>query len=154
MGHGTSKGKIDPAFEKRVSDLEKKADKAKTQFRNHGEYREWWTPKGVKDPLDVPSLHTPNWDRNSINQLYSDTIVKQSDESAGTTGDMLAMKWQADFMAVEERAFRTRHASLVRCASMAHGRLDGHSRPEKGVFSHLKNTIDQAIKEGAKTGNE
>jgi hypothetical protein len=152
MGHGTKKGVVDGQFIKRVSDLEKKADKAKTHFRDHGGYREWWTPDGVVDPLDVPSLHEPNWQRNNINQIYSDSILTNSDQAAGTTGDLFAMKWQADFMAVEERAFRTRHASFVRCASLAHGRLDGHSIPVKGVFGHLKSTIDKALEEGAKTG--
>lgn len=149
MAHGTSKGVVDGQFTKRITDLEKKAEKAKEHFKNHGSYREWWTPQGVKDPLDVPSLHNPNWERNNINQLYSSSIVTSNGEGAGTCGDLLAMKWQADFMAVEERAFRTRHASFVRCAALAHGRIEGHSKPEKGVFGHLKNTIDQAIAEGA-----
>jgi hypothetical protein len=152
MGHGTKKGVVDGQFVKRVDDLEKKADKAKTHFRDHSNYREWWTPQGVQDPLDVPSLHNPNWDRNAINQLYSDTIVKQSGSASGTAGDILAMKWQNDFMATEERAFRTRHASMIRCASMAHGRLDGHSQTDRGIFSQLKTTIDKALEEGAQTG--
>lgn len=152
MAHGSSKGKVDGKFQKRIDDLEQKAEKAKTMFRDHGTYREWWTPDGVKDPLDVPSLHNPNWDRNSINQLYSDTILKGHSKSSGTVGDLIAMKWQADFMAVEERAFRTRHASLVRCAALAHGRLDGHSQKQKSVFSFLKDSVQHAIDEGAKTG--
>lgn len=152
MAHGKTKGTVDGQFVKRVTDLEQKAEKAKEQFKNQGSYREWWTPKGVKDPLDVPSLHNPNWERNSINIKYSNDILTTNPTSSGTCGDLLAMKWQADFMAVEERAFRTRHASLIRCAALAHGRLDGHSKPEKGVFGHLKNTIDQSIAEGAMTG--
>lgn len=152
MAHGSSKGKVDGKFTARINDLEKKAEKAKTMFRDHNTYREWWTPDGVKDPLDVPSLHNPNWDRNSINQLYSDTILQGKADTSGTVGDLIAMKWQADFMAVEERAFRTRHASMIRCAALSHGRLDGHSRPDKSVFSFLRDSVDHAIKEGAKTG--
>lgn len=150
--HGSSKGTVDGKFVKRIQDLEKKAEKAKEMFRDHGNYREWWTPDGVKDPLDVPSLHNPNWDRNSINQLYSDSILKGKGKSAGTVGDLIAMKYQADFMAVEERAFRTRHASMIRCAALAHGRIEGHSKSGKSVFSFLKDTVEHAIKEGAKTG--
>lgn len=148
MGRGTTRGVVDGKFEARIKDLEKKADKAKTHFRDQGNYREWWTPQGVKDPLDVPSLHNPNWERNSINSLYSTSILINNDTGSGTVGDLIAMKWQADFMAVEERAFRTRHASLIRCASMSHGRLDGHSKSGIGVFSILRNTIQQTINEG------
>jgi hypothetical protein len=152
MAHGKTKGKVDDKFSQRVQDLEKKAEKAKDMFRDHNNYREWWTPDGVKDPLDVPSLHNPNWDRNSINQLYSDSILVSHGESSGTVGDLIAMKWQADFMAVEERAFRTRHASMIRCAALAHGRIEGHSKAEKSIFSFLKDSVDQAIKHGAATG--
>jgi len=152
MAHGKTKGKVDDKFSQRVQDLEKKAEKAKDMFRDHNNYREWWTPDGVKDPLDVPSLHNPNWDRNSINQLYSDSILVSHGEGSGTVGDLIAMKWQADFMAVEERAFRTRHASMIRCAALAHGRIEGHSKAEKSIFSFLKDSVDQAIKHGAATG--
>lgn len=152
MAHGSSKGTVDGKFSQRIQDLEKKAEKAKDMFRDHNNYREWWTPDGVKDPLDVPSLHNPNWDRNSINQLYSNTILKGHGKSSGTVGDLIAMKWQADFMAVEERAFRTRHASMIRCAALAHGRIEGHSKAKKSVFSFLKDTVDAAIKHGAATG--
>jgi hypothetical protein len=152
MAHGKTKGKVDGKFAQRIQDLEKKAEKAKDMFRNHNNYREWWTPDGVKDPLDVPSLHNPNWDRNSINQLYSDSILTSHGEGSGTVGDLIAMKWQADFMAVEERAFRTRHASMIRCAALTHGRIEGHSKPEKSIFSFLKDSVDQAIKHGAATG--
>jgi len=152
MAHGSTKGTVDGKFSQRIQDLEKKAEKAKDMFRNHNNYREWWTPDGVKDPLDVPSLHNPNWDRNSINQLYSDSILKGHGKGSGTVGDLIAMKWQADFMAVEERAFRTRHASMIRCAAMAHGRIEGHSKAEKSIFSFLKDSVDQAIKQGAATG--
>jgi hypothetical protein len=152
MAHGKTKGTVDGKFSQRIQDLEKKAEKAKDMFRDHNNYREWWTPDGVKDPLDVPSLHNPNWDRNSINQLYSDSILTSHGEGSGTVGDLIAMKWQADFMAVEERAFRTRHASMIRCAALAHGRIEGHSKPDKSIFSFLKDSVDQAIKQGAATG--
>lgn len=150
--HGATKGTVDGKFIQRINDLEKKAEKAKEMFRDHGTFREWWTPDGVKDPLDVPSLHDPNWDRNNINQIYSDSILRGHGKGAGTVGDLIAMKYQADFMAVEERAFRTRHASMIRCASLAHGRIEGHSQPSLSVFSFLKDTVEHSIKEGAQTG--
>jgi hypothetical protein len=150
MGHpkGGAKASIDGKFEKRIEELEKKAKNFSEHFRNHTKFREWHMPKEVKDPLDVPSLDNPAWDRNNINQKYSEEIVGQYGDSAGSMGDAQAMKWQADFMAVEERAFRARHASMIRCASHAHGRLDGHGREKKSVFSFLKDGVETAFKFG------
>jgi len=152
MAHGTSKGKVDPKFTDRINDLESKANKMAEQFRNYGTYREWHTPKDTGDPLDVPSLHTPAWERNNINQLYSVDILAGPGKAGGTCGDLIAMKWQADFMAAEERAFRTRHASLVRCAAMAHGRFHGHGVAGKSIFSFLKDAVQTHINAGAQTG--
>ena len=152
MGHPTSgpKAKIDPKFEDRIKDLEKRAKDFSEHFRNHTKYRKWHTPEKVKDPLDVPSIDNPTWDRNSLNRTYSKDIVGKAGDDAGSFGDAMATKWQIDFMAVEERAFRTRHASLIRCASLAHGRLDGHGKPQKGIFSFLKDGCQSAIDFGAK----
>jgi hypothetical protein len=152
MGYpqGGPKAIVDPKFKKRVEELEKKARNFADHFRDHNKYREWHVPKTLKDPLDVPSLHNPDWDRNNINQLYAEQIVGQAGDASGTSGDAQAMKWQADFMAAEERAFRTRHASLVRCASFMHGRLDGHGQIGEGIFTFVKNTVETKIKFGAK----
>jgi hypothetical protein len=152
MGHpkGGPKAQIDPMFEERINDLEKKAKDFSAHFRNHTKYRKWHTPDAVKDPLDVPSLHNPTWERNNLNRTYSDDIVGNAGDGAGSFGDAMATKWQIDFMAVEERAFRTRHASMIRCASLAHGRLDGHGKQQKGIFSFLKDGCQSAIDFGAK----
>lgn len=152
MAHGTSKGVVDGKFTARVNELEQKAKKSAEHFRNYGSFREWYTPEEVKEPLDVPKLHDPVWDRNNINQKYSVDILAGPGKEGGTVGDLIAMKWQADFMAVEERAFRTRHASLVRCASMAHGRLFGHGETGKSVFSFIKDAVQTHINAGAQTG--
>lgn len=153
MAHGTSKGVVDGKFQARVNDLEKKAKKSAEQFKNYGTFREWHMPEEIKEPLDVPKLHDPVWDRNNINQKYSVDILAGPGQEGGTVGDLIAMKWQADFMTTEERAFRTRHASLVRCASMAHGRLNGHGESGKSVFSFLKDAVQTHIDAGSRTGS-
>lgn len=156
MGHPTGgpKGKVDPQFIKRINELEEKAKNFSEHFRNHTQYREWHRPDEVQDPLDVPSLHNPAWDRNEINRIYSEDVVDKSGDKAGSFGDAQAMMWQADFMAVEERAFRTRHASLIRCASLAHGRLDGHGKIGKGIFTFFKEGVQTAIDFGSMTQPE
>lgn len=152
MGHGVTKGEVDGKFIARVNDLEQKAQKASEQFRNYGTFREWHMPKEIVDPLDVPSLHNPAWERNSINTKYSVDILAGPGKQGGTIGDVIAMKWQADWMAAEERAFRTRHASLVRCASLAHGRIHGHGQVGRSVFSFLKDAVQTHITAGSRTG--
>jgi hypothetical protein len=154
MAHGTSKGVVDPKFEARIKELETKAEKMATQFRTYSTYREWHVPEKVEDPMHVPSLHVDTWERNNINIKYSSDILAGPGKKGGTCGDLIAMKWQADFMAEEERAFRTRHASFVRCAAIAHGRLNGHGKSGKSIFSFLKDAVQTHIDAGAQTGGE
>jgi hypothetical protein len=152
MGHGVKKGEVDSAFSARINDLEKKARAIADQFKNYNSPRPWFMPDTVEDPLDVPSLHAPTWERNGINQLYATEVLSGPGNKGGTVGDLIAMKWQADFMAAEERAFRTRHASLARCAALAHGRLDGHGKIGKSIFSFLKDAVQLHIDAGGRGG--
>lgn len=156
MGHPQNPGKatIDSKFQQRITELENKARNFSQHFRNHNTFREWHVPKELADPLDVPSLHVPAWERNEINKLYSEEIVGKWGDQSGSAGDATAMNWQADYMAVEERAFRTRHASMIRCAAMAHGRLDGHGQQGQSLFSFLRDGIQTAIDFGRETGAE
>lgn len=162
MAHGTSKGEVDSKFEARINDLEESARKIADHFKTWGTLRPWHTPKELvdqeRDLLDVPALHNPCWDRNDINQTYSEKILAGPGKQGGTSGDLIAMKWQADFMAVEERAFRMRHASLARCAALMHGRLDGHGKEQVGVFSFFKQAVQNYINigraHGQSTGGE
>lgn len=148
-GTGTSKGQVDGKFEARINELEQKAQQMSEAFRNTDK-RPWHTPKDMEgyDLLDVPGMHEPSWNRDNINQLYSESILAGPGKQGGTTGDLVAMKWQADFMASEERAWRTRHASFVRCACFMHGRLDGHGKSGVSVFSFLKDGVNSYIKAG------
>lgn len=154
MAHGTSKGQVDDKFTKRVNELEELARQMSEQFKTWEGIRPWHTPKDLtdRDLLDVPALHNPCWDRNNINQIYSEKILAGPGKQGGTSGDLIAMKWQADFMATEERAFRMRHASLARCAALMHGRLDGHGKEQVGVFSFFKQAVQNHINIGRAHG--
>jgi hypothetical protein len=97
----------------------------------------------------VPHLHETAWNRDEINRVYSQQVLGGMGENSGTTGDLMAMKWQADFMAMEERAFRFRHASMVRCATMAHGRMKGHGLDSGSVFTKIEESVKSFIDAGA-----
>lgn len=144
----TPKGKIDDKFQARISDLQQKAKSQSEHFKSHSGTREWHTPEEMKtrDLMDVPNLHEPSWNRDNLNQLYSDTILAM--ENGGVVGDLIGVKRQINFMAVEERAWRLRHASKSRCLALSHGRLDGHGH-RQGVFKMVENDIENRMKLGA-----
>jgi hypothetical protein len=153
-GTGTTKGQVDGKFEARVDQLEQRAKKMSELARTYlSGWRPWHTPDELKtkELLDTPGIHMPSWDRNNINQIYSESVLAGPGKEGGTTGDLIAMKWQADFMAVEERAWRTRHASYARCMAFMHGRLDGHGKPKISVFSFLKDGVQSHIDAGGKS---
>jgi hypothetical protein len=154
MAHGVKKGKIDPAFSGRIDDLERVAREQSEQFRRQNSVRPWHTPESMKDRdlLDVPNLHEPAWNRDELNKTYAQDVVSTDQNSRGTHGDVMALKLQIDFMAEEERAWRVRHATPVRCAAVAHGRLHGHGVANGSVFSDISKTADTFLVLGGFTG--
>lgn len=154
MGHGTSKGVVDTTFTQRITQLEEQARKIAAHYQHMEAPRPWHVPDALKtrDLLDVPGLHNPAWDRNNINETYSEKVLAGPGKAGGTSGDLIAMKWQADFMSTEERAFRLRHASHARCAAMMHGRLNGHGRANVSVFSFFKDAVENMIEVGKAHG--
>ena len=83
------------------------------------------------NPFDIPGM-TGAFDRDDINQHYAEMLSDPA--NLGSLGSSLALKLQVDWLAVLERAFRTRHASSVRCAVHAAARRKGHSSGA-GIFS-------------------
>jgi len=144
----TAKGEVDSKFEDRIADLQNKAQKQSEHFRSHSGTRLWHTPEEMseRDLMDVPNLHEPAWNRDNLNQLYAESILALKD--GGVVGDLIGVKRQINFMAVEERAWRLRHASKSRCLAVSHGRLDGHG-DRRGIFSMIKNEIENRMKLGA-----
>ncbi|NDD52788.1 hypothetical protein EBZ39_02740 [bacterium] len=152
MSYGKKLGEIDANFSARISDLEQKAaGMAQSFYANYATdkaYRPWHTPKDIGDLLDVPALHTPVWTRKSLNERYSEKILPSSaSDPPGTCADIIATKWQIDFMAAEERAFRLRHASYARCVSLMHGRLNKHGAASDNIFFDLKQSAENKLNE-------
>lgn len=75
------------------------------------------------------------FDRTRPNKLYTRALLKGQPIDAkdiapageGRVADCQAMKIQIDHLAVQERAFRLRHATSVRCVMHAAVRRRGHS---------------------------
>jgi hypothetical protein len=151
MAHGTTKGTVTGVFKQRIEDLEEKAQKMSEKFRYQEGPRPWHTPKELDgiDLLLVPGMHNPAWDRYEINSIYSNSVLAGPGKQGGTVGDLIAMKWQNDFLAAEERAWRMRHMSLIRGACLMHSRLDGHAQKNKSIFSTLKEAVENYIQAGS-----
>lgn len=149
MAHGKVIGFVDENFSARIDELQERARVLANQFRNLDTFRPWATPtvfrQNNRDVLDVPALDEPTWNRNKINSAYSEQALKAAGSEGGVVGDLMALKWQGDFMAVEERAFRLRHASYARCASVMHGRLNGHGNYGENVFTDLRTGVQTII---------
>lgn len=155
MAHGdNSKAKLADVFTKRIDELKKAADTQADQFRKFDVLRKWHTPDSLKTAnlYDTPGMSSPAWDRNEINQIYSNEVLGGPGKNGGCTGGAVAMKLQCDFLAAEERAWRLRHINLARAACMAHGRLKKHGDSEYSIFEQLKKMIDAYIQAGASEG--
>lgn len=142
----TPKGRIDSRFETRINDLAEKARTISKNLQTPSEPRMWHTPSDMTNNLmDVPNLHEPCWNRDPLNSLYCDVVL--SLDRGGVVSDLIGLKRQINFMAVEERAWRLRHATKSRCMVVAHGRLHGHG-VERNVFTMMKNEIENIFLRG------
>jgi hypothetical protein len=125
-----TKGQVHQVFLDRIGELVDFAEHNTRAVRGQGQ-RIWQCPHGWSgNPLDIPGL-TEAYDRAEIDQDYAGLIADGSDP--GTTGDVVAVKTQADYVALQERALRTRYNSSVRCAAHAAARRRGHGNA-RGIF--------------------
>jgi|GEM_PF-4885034 len=133
---GKPKGQVHAVFSKRLEDLYLQAKQMHNALQGKHQ-RIWQVPSDLYgELLDVPNLHFASFDREPINTNYAE--VTADPESAGTNGDVIALKLQLDYNACEERAFRARHTSLVRAMCLGHGRRVGQGHglmwdPEDGI---------------------
>ena len=67
-------------------------------------------------------------------------------EEAGTSGDVIALKLQRDYLAAEDRAFRARHSTLCRNLVHLHGRRDGQGQSQ--LFPQIVRQVQNVIKAG------
>jgi hypothetical protein len=143
---GTTKAKVHATFSRRIDELVEDAAAQATALTVGGG-RPYTRDSSLdgRDLLHVPSLHDNGYDRNEINTNYDQ--VTQSAKDPGTAGDAASLKLQASYNATEERAFRARHATIIRCTVHAHARLQGHGN-SVGIFGRVKSEAVNLIKAG------
>jgi hypothetical protein len=144
MAKGKPVASVHSVFSNRVKELQQQAMQL---AQSAGGLRFWQIPAVLqqRDLLHVPSLHDPAWNRNAINENYEQAVQQYP---GGTCGDVASLKVQMDYNAAEERAFRARHASVVRCICHAHGRRAGHGSSD-GVFQAAERMAADLVKAGA-----
>lgn len=133
---GQTKASVTAVFTNRLRDLHRQAKEAHNALQGKHQ-RQWMIPNDLQaEILDVPQLHFNSWDRTEINDQYEQVTISRA--AAGTNGDIISLKLQIDYNAVEERAFRARHTTLCRVMCLGHGRRFGHGHgemwfPGKGI---------------------
>jgi hypothetical protein len=141
---------LDDHFDKNTTKL-KEVSQAAAEALQNVNLRQWfigdpdlWSENGYQgDPLDIVQM-SENFDRTDVGNDYVNTF---GDENS-STGDQVALKKESDWLAALERAFRSRHASPVRCAIHAAGRRLGHG-DDAGVWARVKNQIIDIAKAGS-----
>lgn len=146
MPKGEKKAKVHEVFKNRLSKLTEWADKAYKAFQQ-SEQRPWCIPDdlGADDLFKIAKLHEQAYDREEANTNYLECF--QDASAPGTTGDVIALKHQIDYVASEERAFRFRHASACRCITAAMGRRCGEGIGP--TFPFIEETVSDVIAAGA-----
>lgn len=143
---GRTAAQVHDVFANRIADLQDLCN-AIAESLAGGPPRPWMLPPGLqeRDLLHVPSMHNPDWERNPINVNYDEAMA--TTENPGTVGDIISLKLQADYNAVEERAFRLRHATIIRCHTHAHGRHSAHGL-DNGVLAAVTQQVADLIRAG------
>lgn len=104
----------------------------------------WWMMPAIAsgNPLDPTWMGLP-YSRSALNFLYP-FIMNLN----GSTGDAMACRVQADYLSAQERAFRLRHASPVRCLLHAASRRAGHADSNLGPLARTVIYVRDLINSG------
>jgi len=139
-----SLGKIHDVFSDRLDELVLQANEQATVAGSTG--RPWQVPTELETSLfNIPVMHEPAFNRDEINTNFEDCT--KSADNPGTIGDVSSLMTQCDYVAMEERAFRTRHMSSIRAMAHANARRTGHGQA-RGVFGGVKKFAEDLIHAG------
>lgn len=92
------------------------------------------------DPLNIEGFNQP-FERKAINEDYMLTFKLED----GREADAQAAKLQGDHVSAQERAFRHRHASHIRCGMHSANRRRGHALSGAGVHARVLDHVQDVI---------
>lgn len=150
MPKGTKKADVFPPFNTRLKELKQQAEAQAMEFKGAGS-RPWNIPADLTALhlfKNISSLHgdeDTGFDRTKINEKYEECF--QDAEDLGTTGDVIGLKLQMDYLAAAERAFRFRHASTPRLLTHAMSRRWFQAKGP--IFSFIEQAVSNVIETGA-----
>ena len=131
---------IHPVFADNISNQQAVSDKVYNGNIDVAQ-RIWRIPPGwAGDPLDIVAFKVP-FDRLTINEDYTNTFA----DDDGREADAIANKLQGDHVSSQERAFRYRHASHIRCGIHGANRRKGHSFVAVGVHARILEHVQDVI---------
>jgi hypothetical protein len=110
MAKGTPKSKYDPTLEKQVDKLIKDNKAVADATLQYGTGREWIHGSNDYELTDISGLKEP-FKREDLQANYA---IVMSDLDPGTAADKAAIKFQSDYLAAMERAYRLRHTGIIR----------------------------------------
>lgn len=147
-GKGKSQGEVHAVFKEHVEQLQADADNVAKSALGLAQ-RQWQILplRGWEgNPLDVPGIGQ-KFDRSEIHENYTGCLADP--EEAGSSGDTQALVLQNDWVAMQERAFRARHATSVRCAVHSAGRRSGHAHDKGVIRTGVLKYIEDVLKRGS-----
>jgi len=96
------------------------------------------------DPFDILGISSA-FDRTEMANDYPSFLTPPF----GSVGDTAACKLQSDLLGAQERAYRMREASPIRCVMHAAVRRNGHSNPGVGNFARIDAYLQDMIVAGS-----
>jgi len=127
--------KVYPEFLAHIDAIVESSQAASDATCLEGQRRWDYPPTGLGwygDPYDLANMNGA-FDRTPFNTDYVAVISTPGQR----VGEAIVIKLQLDYIAMMERAFRTRHASSIRCKLHASSRRGGHANldgPFKGTM--------------------
>lgn len=127
-----SRAQVDATFVTLLTTMRDHAE-ALLNAATSGGAPKWFVPGEFQDSLINPvTLAGPGPDaggkfsRKAVNAQYESMVASYTE--AGTTGDIISLKLQNDYVAMMERAWRIRHATPLRSHALSIARDFGQAR--------------------------
>lgn len=110
MADGKTKSRFDPNLDKQVEKLCDDSISLASATLDLGQGRVWMHGSNDYELTDISGLKEP-FKREELQANYAEVM---NDLDPGTAADKVAIKFQSDYLAAMERAYRLRHTGLVR----------------------------------------